>query len=312
MIESGDHRPLQSKRKAITAFLPYVVWQERNGQHEMPNRFLHAARASKMERFVWRRVGNHVSTLLSRASTHTALLASPHVLWGWLARDDVLLGWFGRGKDLVQQWAAATSAVPYTEEVAQSVVDTLLQIASERELLPHIPFHIWSRLVEQPALPPICLGRSVGTHIHVVKAVRKLEDIEILTSYFLLVWSEWGALSELPWNGGFSEMCTSIREDLGGIEMGRHRACLIRRLNHILGQLDLGLEYLEQKNPSLSEYDLKDMKWQYGKLREVLLEVERRTSSQTVTLFCVLTPVEIHRISRNVCVCSPTPVSIVS
>ena len=49
-----------------------------------------------------------------------AILVSPHVPW-WQFED---------GERLVQLWADASSAVPYTDEVGQSVVDTLLQIAS--------------------------------------------------------------------------------------------------------------------------------------------------------------------------------------
>ena len=35
MIEAEDYHSLQSEHKAITALLPYAVWQERDGKPEM-------------------------------------------------------------------------------------------------------------------------------------------------------------------------------------------------------------------------------------------------------------------------------------
>ena len=43
---------------------------------------------------------------------------------------------------------------------------------------------------------------------------------------------------------GVTEMEISIREDFGGIRMGRDREDLINRLDYIPRQLDMGLEYL--------------------------------------------------------------------
>ena len=119
------------------------------------------------------------------------MLVSPYIRWDWLTC---------RG-GLVQLWATAVSAVPDTEEVASSVVDTLLQIASQRDLLPHIPADTWLWLTKRPHLPPICLGRNAGTYAHVVKAVRALKDVEVLKSYFLLVWSEWNHFSPGSFEG---------------------------------------------------------------------------------------------------------------
>ena len=261
MAEAEDHRPLRSKRLAITALLPYAVWQERDGQPETFDTIIRAARASRMWDLVWYRVSLFFSTLLSEASPRAIMLTSPGVHWGYLAN---------RG-DLVQWWAATASAVPYTEEVAQGVVDTLLQIASEDRLVRYIPADVWSWLTRRPSLPPICRGRSLGTYAHVVKVVRGLKDIEILTSYLLLVWSEW----DTP--DGLDEMCTSIREDFCGIGMGHHRTDLIKRLDHVLGQLDRGLEYLAQHDPGLIEHYLRERKDGYQKLRETLLEIDNRT-----------------------------------
>jgi hypothetical protein len=180
-VRSEHHHLLQSERKVITALLPYAIQQERDGQPEMLDIILHAVGASKEWEFVWHRVGPYASGLLHEASNRAVILVLPHIRWDWLA---------DRG-DLVQLWATAVSAVPDTEEVASSVVDTLLQIASQRDLLPYIPADIWLWLTKRPHLQPICLGRNVGTCADVVKAVRALKDVEVLKSYFLLVWSEW-------------------------------------------------------------------------------------------------------------------------
>ena len=56
----------------------------------------------------------------------------------------------------------------------------------------------------------------------------------------------------------------SIREDFGGIRMERDREDLINRLDYILRQLDMGLEYLRQDESWLFEDDIQERKNQYG------------------------------------------------
>jgi hypothetical protein len=143
--------------------------------------FIHAARSSGTRLFTWHHFGRYASRLLHEASPRAIVLVLPYICWDWLEDKE----------DLIQRWAAAASAIPCTKEVAQSVVDALLQIASKEELLPHIPANAWAWLTKQPPLPPVCLGRRIGTCPRVVKAIRALKDIEILKSYFLLIWSEW-------------------------------------------------------------------------------------------------------------------------
>ena len=184
MTEAEDYHPLESKCRAITALLPYAVWRERDGQPEMLDTILHAARASRMLRFMWYYVNQFFSTLLSEASPHAIILVSPHIHQSLLTE---------RG-DLVQWWAETASTVPYTEEVAGGVVDTLLQIASKAKLVRYIPVNVWSWLTRRPSLPPICMGRRFGTRAQIVKVVRELKDIEVLKSYLLLVWLEWDTL----------------------------------------------------------------------------------------------------------------------
>ena len=278
MAEAGDHHLIRSKHKTINALLLYAVLQERGGQPQMLDAFLCAAGASRMLKFGWPRARQYASTLLSKASPRALALASPHVRWEFLA---------DRG-DLVQRWAAATSTVPWDEEVAQSVLDTMLQTASQDALLSHIPAHLWSRLTTRTSLPPVCLGRDVGAHLHVAKAVRGLGDLEITKSYFLLIWSEWDYLA----SGGFDESCASISEDFCGIENGHHRAELIQHLDRILAQLDRGLEYLQQHNPNLGERDFRMMEDQYEKLKDILLETNieavTRASYSTMVFLCML------------------------
>ena len=279
MAKTGDPHELRSKCKAVTAFLPYAVWQERTGEPLMLDAFLRAAWASGIMYFTWHRADRFACTLLSEASPRAIVLASPHIPWHLLT---------DRG-DLVQWWAVATSAVPYTEEIAQSVVDTLLQIASRRKLLPYITEDLWAWLITRPFLPPVCAGRYYGTYPHVVKAIRKLEDIEVLKSYLLLAWSEWDAL----WNEGFDQICASIRGDFGGTRMDRHWVDLIQRLDHVLGELDRGLEHLQRRNPNLREYDFHQMEYQYRRLRETLLEANieaiARGPLPSAMVFCILT-----------------------
>ena len=107
--------------KAIGALLPYAAWQERHGRY-----------------------GN---------SPRTTLLASHHTNWLTLTFGDKPMT--SGHEHMISQWAAAISAVPYTEEVGQSVVHTLLSMGDPQILLPHIPIDIWALLEKQPSLPPI-------------------------------------------------------------------------------------------------------------------------------------------------------------
>jgi len=277
-----DPYKIQSKRKAVTAFFPYAVWRERDGESRMIDAFLGAARTSGSRMSLWRAIKPFVPTLFNAASPRTIVLTSPHVPWHSDLHDK---------KNVVTRWAAAAAAlaVPYTAEIGQSVTDALLHIASVDALQPYIPISSWSWLNKRPSLPPICLGRPRGTKKCVVRRVRKLGDIEILKSYFLLVWSEWDSIG---WSDGAAEMRDSIRKEFGGIGMGHHREDLVKRLDHILGELDRGLGYLKQHKLWIDEDDVRRAKEQYGKLKEVLLEVDRgameiltRTSSRMIILF---------------------------
>lgn len=260
---SNPNSIIYPRRKAITAFLAYAACQrELDKQRDM---LVCAARASEERGFIWHRIAPLVTRLLSDLEEgHVSLkqdiiLLSPHLAW-WNLTE---------GKELTQSWAAAISTIPRTPDIGRCVADTLLLIESQGSLRPHLPVNVWSWLNERPSLPPTCMGRSLGTEEDCVRAFRDLGDIETLTSYLLLVWSEWdGILS------GFEEMKTLIKEDFSGIGMQDHRKKLLQRLDYVLEQLEKGLVHLRQYKPSLPRTHVWVARSQYLELREVLLSRE--------------------------------------
>ena len=288
MVETAVPGTVFLKRKAIGTLFSYAVSQEREGRHEMFSTFL---RVAKVLVFLWHHLDPLVVALLAEESPiplkRVAILTLPHTSW-----------WVLPGREhQIQPWVAAASAVPYSDDIGRSVVDTLLLIAHLDPLSPHIPVGMWSWLNKRPSLYPICVGRFWGSQRNVLRRIRALGDIKILVSYLLLVWSEWDSFGITD----FYEMCTSIREDFSGPQMEDHRQDLLRRLDYVLRRLDLGLEHYRQHKPGLSGGDIQQMKAQYGKLK-ILLEVDQRARgtkirelSMFVTLLSVLTPVGVHR-----------------
>jgi hypothetical protein len=264
-LETIIDNPLQirSKRKAITALFPYATLLERDGQPETLEVFFRVARASGQWGFVWHRVRLHIPTLLGEESPLSLKRAMihvfPHIPWGR----------FPNSQQFIQLWAVAASAIPYTLEIGQSVVDALLHIASQNSLRPHIPVSMWSWLNRQLPFPLVCWGRFRDTQRNVVQTIRGLGDTKILKSYMLLVWSERDRLGFVV----LHEMCTSIQEEFRGVGMGRDRQDLLRHLDRVLTQLDFGLEHLRQREPNLTGDDVEQMKYEYGELRKALLEV---------------------------------------
>ena len=115
------------------------------------------------------------------------------------------------------------------------------------------------------------------------------------------MWSEWGQI-DAQQSGGLAEMEASIREDLCGIEMLRHREDLIQRLDHVLGRLNTW------DHPQHT---------QYNKLRTVLLEVDAEAMNALarkpprLIFFGLLTPTDMYRIPLDVHVHPASTVSIV-
>ena len=269
MVEGANPELVRSKGKAISTVLPYSVFLEQGGRPEMLDAVLDALRASNLLRPIWDHAQPYLRSLLSRPNhppLHRAIiLTSPYIDWDSELCDEIMVSRWVR-------WVAATSAAAYTEAVGQSVVDTLLQIARVDHLRPHIPIDIWTWLKKRPSLPPVCWGRRWGTTFDIVHQIRGLGDIEILKSYFLLVWSEWNFVHD----SGLNEMEIAISEDFGGIEMWCHREDLIERLDYILGQFEQGWEFIRRCNPSMNEIRVQIAKVDYMKLEEVLLEQNRK------------------------------------
>ena len=249
--------------------------------------FLHAAKSSQQGAFLWHYIKPFKNTLFSDVSDvslkRTAILALSYTSWDT-----------GDSRDLVRAWVETVSAIPKEEEVAPSVVDALLQMAYFDLLLPGNHGDVWSWLTLRPSLPPICRGRYLGSDPKVMRQVRGLKDIEILKSYFLVVWSEWDTL----YDSGFHMMCKCIREEFSGVEANSHRAELMQRLDEVIGEVDKGLEYLQRDRPDFWAGDLRQRKGQYEKLRKILKEIPEAPeipncmSPRSIKLFDLLTVVE--------------------
>lgn len=282
MVEANNLDLIHSKRKAITALLLHAVHQEKDGQDEMLNLCLRLARVSGSKGLIWGQIEPYILTLFNGASPLAIIHLSPHLPWSSQTSST-----------LVQLWGIAVFMVPYTDEVGQSVVDTLLQIASVDSLQPSILVHLWSWINKQPSLPPICYGRSLGSTWSVVQTVRALGDIKTLKSYLLLIWSPWDYTPTSSPN----QIHTLIQEEFSGIGMFNHREDLLQHLDHILTQLDLGLDHLQQHKPSLNQNDIQQMRIHYGELKTILLEVDREATNlllsepcKSIILLSVLTP----------------------
>ena len=257
----GTDPAFWSKRKAVSALFPYAVRLAQDYQQKMINAILHVASNSTCGGITWHRIGPYITTLFHESSppylNRVITLVAPSVPWGDSAYT----------RNAVARWASAVLATPYSEVVGQYVVDALLQITYKDALRQEIPIDIWAWLKRRPSLPPVCRGRELGATSGVVRHIRGLGDIEILKSYFLLVWSEWNTLS----SDGLTQMTITIREEFYGIAMRRHRKDLIKHLDHILKRLDQGVPDSERRSGGADEYD----KRQYERLREVLLTVDR-------------------------------------
>ncbi|KAF9780489.1 hypothetical protein BJ322DRAFT_295883 [Thelephora terrestris] len=274
MARRSDPYEIECKRKAITALFPYAVWRERDMKHEMMDAFLTVFLVSNPTTSLWHPIVQFIGTLFKALSPQAIVVTSPHVPWYRVADDE----------SVVTAWAAATLAIQYTEvvdreiieEVERRVVDALLQIASVDSLRPHVPDDSWSWLNKRPSLPPVCLGRSMATKKHVVRRVGELEDVEILKSYLVLVWSEWDPIGSPKLDPAGSHRCLRemqlvISRNFRGDGMQAHRKDLVDHLVRVLGQLGRGLEDLKEGKPWIDEDDVERAKVQYLKLRDVLL-----------------------------------------
>ena len=266
MAEAGNPGLIRAKRKAINALFPYVIYLEQSGRQDMFDTVIRVAKASYTTKFMWHHVVLYISRLLEKRSptslNRTILLISPHLPWNDALKDGAA----------VARWAAAVSNCSDEEDVSQSVVEVLLRIASIYALRKHIPVEVWAWLKKRPTLPPGHYGRIHGGDVPVIACVRRLGDVEILTSYFFTIWSEWNPCLPLS----FPEIGNSMREDFCGDHLEHHRRDLIKELERILGQLDRGVDYLKEYCTGVDEGELKTMRSQYTKFRDQLREVDGR------------------------------------
>ena len=108
--------------------------------------------------------------------------------------------------------------------------------------------------------------------MNVIHHVQGSGDVEILTSYFLLLWLEWAV------RGDSSTLQTqiSIKEDFGGTGLERSRKELIERLGRILEELNREVERFRKCRPLLIGNHAYFARNEYKSLRETLLGVEKQ------------------------------------
>jgi len=239
---------------------------------------------------LWYRVQPFVTTLFKKPNPPSLGwvlgLISAHAPWHHEPHD----------KNMVARRAVAVS---HPEGVCWSVADELLCAA----------------FVDSagPLAPPMFLQRPEGTWGDITRQVRILGDIEILTSYFCLVWSELGPIDDRY--GGLTEVLVSIREDFGGIGMGRHREDLTKRLDSILKTLNSGdlwrhhIRFCVGSHPRTKE--------QYEELKRVVLEVDEESvnvltsTSPRLILLSLLTPINTCRIPHDLHVRFASPMTVI-
>jgi hypothetical protein len=144
---------MKREAEVIGLLFWYAVQRERCGDTDLFDAILNLA---KREFDGWR---SHeplwhlsASKMFAYASPRAIVLAGPYIHWGQGRSVDA--------EDLISKWVAAVSVAPHTEEVAGSVVDTLLQIAANGDLRPSIPADVWLWLNERPSLHA-CLQRPL-------------------------------------------------------------------------------------------------------------------------------------------------------
>ena len=263
---------LNSNYKPICTLLPYAIRLEQGGEREMVDAIMHAARASGPI-FRWPRIVAHIAPVFDKYSPPSLnlviTLISPYVPWH--PRDV-------HTRKAVARWAVAVSGVPYSEEIGQSVVSALLLISANEFLRSSIPVNIWTWLKKRPSLPFGLRGQLLGFWESTLRHVQGLGDIEILKSYLFLFWSE----HEYPDFNSLFEMQTFIKDSFDGIEMRCHRDDLIKHLDHVQGQLDRGMGYLQQHDPLIDEERIQWRKERYGELKNLLLDMDK-TPTGTLT-----------------------------
>ena len=241
------------------------------GNQDMADAFLDAIPSPALEK--WHRISQYLAPLVDKRT--------PPSMNRIVTTHSTAVPWknVSNGSEAVGRWATAVLEVSYTEEIGKYVAGALLQIASTDSLRPYIPVDVWAYLKRKPSLPPGgSWGHRSATEVPgVVPYIQGLGDLDILKSYFLVVWSEWYYFDPLV----LREMEVSIKEDFCGIGMRCHREELIGRLNHILAELDQGLDHLKVHQPYTSIYRIKHIKADHRRLKQVLLEIDEEATNNS-------------------------------
>ena len=317
-----------SLNRVIALISPYVVWEGTSHKKRKVTRWAAAVSTLPYTELVGQNV---VNALLQIASVRSLRPLIPISVWTWCTHGDYIrlrpsldtpgqsLSLFpgpscilpGFPESMQSSSLSVTSACP---DIGVVHPNHDVTIYPPGIYAPVPPFGIIE--ATQLSLPPGCLGRLMGNRGGVVCHVRKLGDIGILKSYFLLIWSEWDYIDDQ--SGGLAEMQISIQEDFSGVSMQLHREDLIKRLDEVLGQLDQGIVSLEQHKPGIYEDDIQLAKEQYGELKRVLVEVDREAlniltrKSPCSIIFSLLISGGMGRIPLNLYVCSASPMPIIS
>ena len=300
--DSGLQNLLGPKSEVIRLLFWYAIQQERRGDTDLFDAILNLTKRNFYGPCSDEPL-RHLSAwkMCIYGSPRAVALAGPYIHWGQGQSVDA--------QGLVSRWAARISAVPRTEEVAGSVVDTLLQIAANSDLLPFIPPDAWSWLNERPFLPHDCRGLFSGCNRNTVRTVRALGDIGILTSYLIVIWSR----SRLLFSDDFAEMRISVREDFGGIYMSYQRAELIQRLDSILINQPSG-----RSGATHTGFFQRGTMREYQEFKRILQEVDRKANEilnrmpSRCIFLSMLTLMGLHRTLLHLHVCPASPVSITS
>jgi len=265
---SQDPPAVLSKYKAITALFPYAVRRGQEGDSQLLDAFLCAVRYfPSTSQWTRRYIRPVLPRLLSEGSSTTlkraAILALPYLELAWLDSEEMCT--------FTEIWISAADDLEDTEGVCQAVVDVLLQMAFFHSVRAHISPKAWSWLNKRPALPPRCRGRllcSIGSNV--LPAVRARNDLELLASYLITMWSEWDCAGEWAFEG----MCQALLEEFrgDGDEVREHRLALLGRLNSVLGELGRGLAYLRGWNPDMQPGELEVIRKRYRELKRILLQ----------------------------------------
>lgn len=265
-----DPEAILCKYKTITTLFPYAARRGQEGDPRLLDAFLSAVRHFPCtSQWTRRYIRPVIPRLLAEESSavlkRVAVLALPHLELVWLDSNDI--------RTFIDLWISAADALECTEAVCHAVVDVLLQMAFFRSVRAHITPTAWAWLNKRPSLPPRCRGRllcSIGSNV--LPAIRSRQDIGLLTSYLVTMWSEWDCAGEWAFEG----MCEVLREEFcrdGGGEVVREcRMDLIARVNWVLGELRRGLEHLRVMNPNMEPDEFEVIRERYRALKRILVQ----------------------------------------